>query len=51
MNLKNIFQKTWSKGLLLFSIVVLKKNNKTIEVGSISSEEKDGIEEIRIDKD
>lgn len=49
MNLRYLIQKIWSKGLLLFSIVVLRKNNETIEIGSISIEEKDNKE--KMDKD
>ena len=32
MNLRSLFQKTWASGLLFFSILVFKRNNKTIDI-------------------
>ena len=32
MGLKKIFQKTWASGLLIFSMLVFKKNKKTVDI-------------------
>ena len=38
MNIKNLIQKTWTTGLLIFSILALRKNKKTVEVSEIHLE-------------
>lgn len=40
MNLRNLFQDTWTTGLLIFSILAFKRGNKTIETNEPSTEEK-----------
>ncbi len=41
MNLRNLFKKTWSAGLLIFSMLAFKSNNKVEEIVDAISEEED----------